>query len=128
MNFLFLLFNFYAYTDEYFEQYWSNFIQKLFDEDINLLAKKEKQRNLQRIENLKRKNQAEADKEDPKVEPKEEEKSVIKFVLLETVGKCWPYSTEIQGTTIVTFLSLKSLIFKYSSVLIVKKNICIMEV
>ena len=73
MNFLFLLFNFYAYTDEYFEQYWSNFIQKLFDEDINLLAKKEKQRNLQRIENLKRKNQAEADKEDPKVEPKEAE-------------------------------------------------------
>ena len=58
----------------------------------------------------------------------EEEKSVIKLVLLETVGKCWPYSTEIQGTSIVTFLSLKSLIFKYSSVLIVKKNICIMEV
>lgn len=55
--------------------------------------------------------ETESDKENTKVEQEtepavdkmetdkdeEEEKSVIKLVLLETIGKCWPYSTDMQG-------------------------------
>lgn len=99
------------------------FIEKLFEDDLNNLRNKELQRLQQQIENIKLKNQPEvtqetkqkeeeagkansneesttleASQEKKETDKEEEEKnSTLKLVCLETIGKCWPYTTEIQG-------------------------------
>jgi hypothetical protein len=94
------------------------FIEKLFEEDLNNLRNKEKQRIQQQIEAIKLKNKPEVNETKEKEESKtdketsfeevnqekketdkeeEEKNSTIKLVCLETIGKCWPYSTETQG-------------------------------
>ena len=105
--------------DNYFEQYWETFVQKLFEEDWITILKKEKQRYQQQFENLKLKKQSESEMQvekavesqenltvhEPESEPEkmetdkeeDEKNSILKLVCLETIGKCWPYSTEIQG-------------------------------
>ena len=96
------------FKDNYFEQFWSNFVNKNFEENMEALKKKETNRFQILIDQFEGKN--EKTKEE-KVDDKKEEnvineveddleevakKSEIKNVCLEIIGKCWPYSSESQ--------------------------------
>jgi len=109
------------FKDTYFEQYWSMFILKYFEQDLIEIKKKETQKYEQQIENLKIKNQMQreteiesddnknmgseseliTEAENMEIDKEEEEKnSILKLVCLETIGKCWSYATDIQGILI----------------------------
>ncbi|RNA28279.1 proteasome-associated ECM29 -like protein, partial [Brachionus plicatilis] len=100
------------FKDVHFENYWNNFILRYFNEDLEQLIVKEKKRVELQKELFKKKilsisEESEAmvgDKNDErknKDENEEDKESAAanmnrKLVLLESVGKCWPYGTEIQ--------------------------------
>jgi predicted lipase len=136
------------FKDQYFEQYWSFFIQKNFQEDLESLLKREQQRLEHQISVFKIKNnkinrtesneiamhdndsnQMHVDEGDSNTKENETEKTIdqeskqekqhekseeekeqdainaqIKLILLETIGKCWPLNSEIQGKL---FFSIK---------------------
>ena len=104
------------FKDAYFEQYWSTFFVVYFEDNLKEISLKESQRFKQQLESLNPKSiqdseniveesvsQQEADvvMKEPAPEDNAEEENAalasLKRVCLETIGKCWPYSTELQG-------------------------------
>ena len=102
------------FKDTYFEQYWSTFFAVYFEDNLKEISLKESQRFKQQLESLNPKSiqdseniveesvQQEADvvmKESTPEDNAEESVAAasLKRVCLETIGKCWPYSTELQG-------------------------------
>lgn len=115
------------FVDGNFEQYWSTFFQGLFANVLKEVQAKEATRYQQILENLtntesempvdEAMSKSEGDEnvgmkeavEDNKPAKKKEEKmddeeavedpalEKLQMVCLETIGKCWPYGSEIQG-------------------------------
>lgn len=100
------------FKNNYFEMYWQDFVVKYFQDDIDLLTKKECQRVEQQRESFKKKflgideMQTESNPNE-KIETKNEEEmeedkeleiinSNLKLVIIESIGKCWPYCSDIQ--------------------------------
>ncbi|CAF0720691.1 unnamed protein product [Brachionus calyciflorus] len=108
------------FKDNYFENYWANFVLKYFKDDLDELEKKEKLRCDQQRESFKKKvlgiedmqteieniekmqttestkNEEKNDEEMLEDKELEETNSSLKLVILESIGKCWPYGTDIQ--------------------------------
>lgn len=98
--------------DSFFEDYWTSFVLKFFDKDLDTLRTKE----TRQTEILKAKlegreepvqeaqasqgndtdKQKTEENQDVEMEEKEAEEST-KLIILETIGKCWSYSSELQG-------------------------------
>lgn len=101
------------FKENYFENYWQEFVLKYFQSDIDALIKKELQRVEQQKELFKIKvlgvevmqsetnekiELTETNKDEEMEEDKELEtiNSSLKLVILESIGKCWPYCSDIQ--------------------------------
>ncbi len=98
-------------VDSGFEQYWSAFFQVYFEETIEVLRKKESQRYQQQLESLINKTESVSLTSDSEVETEKTETELIKveeevvidpaleqlkLVCLETIGKCWTCTAEVQ--------------------------------
>lgn len=124
------------FKETYFESFWQSFVKKYFDAELEVFTKKEKLRQSQQFHQFKEMNNIADEKESPgetatedvemetetkeskeSNEDKEEKKEaeneemVIKLILLETIGRCWPFSTESQGEFLISMF-LNS--FKYN--------------
>lgn len=103
------------FKDSYFEQYWTNFVLKYFDREFGELLIKEKQRVDQQFDLFKKKilkeeiqeqamdiEQKEDVKNEENMEEEETDKeaeelnATIKHIILESLGKCWPFGSDIQ--------------------------------
>jgi proteasome component ECM29 len=115
------------FKDAFFQQYWSLFMKKYFENDLEELMIKERQRREQLEEQLKKKmniidedveliniddenvkdNNEQSNKKSKKNDDDkddddddDEEGQILdklKLLSLETIGKCWPYTPEIQS-------------------------------
>lgn len=95
--------------DSFFEDYWTSFVLKSFEKELEALRAKEvRQREILKAKLEEREDEplqeeaktSESSKqkedEDVEMEEKETEKST-RIIILETMGKCWSYSLELQG-------------------------------
>ena len=107
------------FKDSDFELYWSSFIERFFQKNFQILAEIEKaieerrknehegddseirQAALEQIKRIKLSDESQSNGDDDEAEDKFE--SPLKITCLETFGKCWPYSDDIQGN-ILKFL------------------------
>lgn len=96
------------FKDSFFEDYWSQFVLKYFESDVAALwARETRHAETLRARFEDEKENGDEKKKDERVEASKEDgdedkeaglvNSSMKLIVLETLGKCWPYSTEIQG-------------------------------
>lgn len=108
-------FSSYQFKDSVFEDYWTGFVLKYFAADLESIEAREKRhaemlraKFEEKDESMEQSKEAAAVKasgedkemtEEKSEEDKENEKvnSSLKLIVLETIGKCFSYSTEIQG-------------------------------
>jgi len=91
--------------DSGFEQFWSAFFRVYYDETIESLKQKEAQRYQQQLDSIvdKTENVSLGTDEEIKTQQTVEEETVVdpaleklKLVCLETIGKCWAFTAEVQ--------------------------------
>lgn len=108
-------FSSYQFKDSVFEDYWTGFVLKYFAVDLESIEAREKRHGEMLRAKFEEKDESteetketavkasgEGDREkteEKSEEEKENEKvnSSLKLIVLETIGKCFSYSTEIQG-------------------------------
>jgi hypothetical protein len=104
--------------DSDFELYWTMFVEKYFEQDFLNLKNAEELKveinaeamqlennitdNDRPIEEIKKLKLSETKSNDD--EENEELFNKLKLIILETIGKCWPYTMEMQGTRRVLFI------------------------
>lgn len=104
------------FKDSDFELYWSSFIERFFQKNFEILGEIEKaieerrkqeleddsdnrQAALEQIKRIKLTDESQSGANDD--EDGDKFDSPLKITCLETFGKCWPYSDDIQGS--ITF-------------------------
>ncbi len=114
-------------NETYFEKFWSSILELYFSNELENLILKENKRHENLIEQIRNKNNVtdvemketkndsseiqenneaatkKKSKKETEVENREEEEEeqkkgeAIKLVILESIGKCWSYNSDIQG-------------------------------
>ena len=112
----------------YFAEFWNVLLENYFKQDLESLITREKTRHENLVQQLKdknigqnvdmkeesenlpenqdanesasKKNKTKQDNEEDEEDTREEEKrnEAIKLIILESVGKCWSYKENVQGT------------------------------